>query len=87
MEAYDIMEQKAVLTDDVIDSRYGDGDGDLYFVMEDSVHRFTIGLKEILECLKYAEEENEIEPLPQSFWIGAMNRYPDMYRGKEYENI
>lgn len=87
MEVYGIMIKEAHLTEDVIDNRYGDGDGDLYFVMEDSVHRFTIGLKEILECLKFAEEENEIEPLPQSFWLGAMNRYPDMYKGKEYESI
>lgn len=81
------MNETARLTENVIDSRYGDGDGDLYFEMEDSVHRFTIGLKEILECLKFAEEENEIEPLPQSFWIGAFNRYPDMYKGREYESI
>jgi len=40
-----------------------------------------------LECLKFAEEQHEIEPLPQSFWIGAICRYPDMYRGEEYESI
>lgn len=82
-----IMEEQACVTGDVIDSRYGDGDGDIYFLMEDSVHRFTISLKEIFECLKFAEENNEIEPLPKSFWIGAMCRYPDMYRGKEYEGF
>ena len=88
------MEEQAKLTGDVIDTRDtekcdGDyGNGDLYFLLEDSTHRFTISLENVLECLKFAEDQYEIEPLPSSFWWSAWNKYPNMYRGKErYEDI
>lgn len=81
------MINRAEPTGEVIDSRYGPGDGDVYFVMKDSLHEFTICLKDILECLKFAEEQFEIQPLPESFWFNVYNRYPDMYRGQEYENL
>ncbi len=78
------MEEQAKLTGDVFDTRYTQPDGDLLFLMEDSAHRFTISLKEIAECLRFAEEQHEIEPLPESFWYAMRGRYPDMYKGKEY---
>ena len=82
------MEEQAKLTGDVFDTRYTTTDGDLLFLMEDSVHKFTISLKEIAECLKVAEENNEIEPLPQGFWNQMHNRYPDMYQGEDfYEKV
>ena len=79
------MEEQAKLTGDVFDTRYSSADGDLLFLMEDSIHRFTISLKEIAECLKVAEENLEIEPLPQGFWNQMYNRYPDMYKGENYD--
>ena len=78
------MEEQAHITGDVVDSRFSDPDGDFLFLMEDSTHRFTISLKEIGECLKYAEEQNEIPPLPEGFWFALYNRYPDMYKGQEH---
>ena len=77
------MEEKANLTGDVIDTRYSEEGGDVFFLLEDSKHRFTISLKDVLDCLRFAEEQNEIEPLPSSFWISAINRYPDLYKGLE----
>lgn len=78
------MEEQAKLTGDVLDTRYLSPDGDLLFLMEDSVHKFTISLKEIAECLQFAEENCEIPPLPEGFWNHMHNRYPDMYMGKDY---
>ena len=81
------MEEQAKLTGDVIDSRYYRPDGDFLFLFEDSTHRFTISLKEISECLKVAEEHYEIPPLPDGFWSAMVSRYPDMYRGQDYEEF
>lgn len=76
------MEETAHITGDVIDTRCSEDGGDVYFLLEDSTHKYTISLKEVLECLRFAEDECEIEPLPRSFWISAINRYPGMYIGK-----
>ena len=75
------MEEQAKLTGDVYDTRFSSPDGDLMFLLQDSKHKFTISLKEILECLRFAEEQHEIPKLPDALWISAYSRYPDMYRG------
>ena len=47
----------------------------LYFVMKDSVHEFAIGVKDLLECLKFAEEQGEIPPHPEDWWADDTLRY------------
>lgn len=81
------MEEQAKLTGDVYDTSYSSPNGDLMFLLKDSTHEFTISLKEILECLKFAEEKEEIPKLPDELWISAYNRYPDMYHGEQDETI
>lgn len=49
----------------------------LYFLLQDSVHQFTIGLSDVLSCLKFAEEKGEIPELPQSWWIQISDLYPE----------
>ena len=77
------MTEQVKLTGDVFDTRYNFPDGDLYFLLENSSHQFTISLKDILECLKFAEEKNEIPKLPIEFWSAAYNKYPEMYCEEE----
>ena len=75
------------LSEDVIDTRNSDPEGDLYFVLRSGDDCFMITLETVFECLKFALENHEIEPLPDALWISAMERYPDMYKGKEYESV
>ena len=77
------MKNEAKLTGDVYDTRHTSPEGDFYFLLQEGSNRYTISLESVFEMLKVAEEENEIEPLPQSFWIGATIRYPNMYKGKK----
>ncbi|GHU52746.1 hypothetical protein AGMMS49975_09200 [Clostridia bacterium] len=39
----------------------------LLFELKDTYH-FSIGLSTLLECLKFAEKERAIPPLPQEWW-------------------
>ncbi len=85
------MEEQAMLTGDVFDSGFvPEEEPDLHFLFEDSVHRFTISLKQIMECVKFAEEQHEIPPLPEEYWGSIIGKYADaddFYRGKEYEQV
>ena len=71
-------------TYDVYDTRGSDPDGDLYFLLQKGDQQFMITLETVFECLKFAEENCEIEPLPESLWINAMTRYPNMYKGRDF---
>ena len=75
---------KAKLTGRVFDTRFSEGkDGDVFFFLEDSKGQFTISLKNVLDCLRLAEGQKEIKPLPSDFWETAIKRYPDLYKGFE----
>lgn len=39
-----------------------------YFHLKDSVHEFTIGLGEIIKCLKFAEDKGIVPKLPDDWW-------------------
>lgn len=45
------------------------------FAMKDRHHHFSIGLLTILECLKFAEDEGHVPPLPPQWWIDIDVRY------------
>ena len=40
----------------------------LVFAMRDKHHEFSLGLITVLQCLKIAEEEGFIPPLPFEWW-------------------
>lgn len=39
-----------------------------YFHLKDSAHEFTMGLGEIIRCLKFAENEGIVPELPDDWW-------------------
>lgn len=47
----------------------------LLFHMRDNHHDFSIGLTAIIKCLKAAESEHAVPPLPVEWWISVRNRY------------
>lgn len=50
----------------------------LHFLLRDKVHSFTIGLSDILQCLKFAEEEGEVPELPALWWSQITSIYPKL---------
>lgn len=46
----------------------------LYFEMKDEYHTFQIGLRDLLECLKFAEDIGELPP-HNAWWFKVMDRY------------
>ena len=49
-----------------------------YFHLKDSVHEFTMGLSDILKCLKFAEEEGITPQLPCGWWCEMAAFYPGL---------
>ena len=47
----------------------------LYFIMRDSAHEFALGVKDLLECLKFAEEQGELPPHHEEWWTSVKLRY------------
>lgn len=50
-------------------------DEDIVFAMSDKYHEFSIGLRTILRCLKIAENEGSVPPLPTEWWISIAHRH------------
>lgn len=48
---------------------------ELVFHMRDNYHKFSIGLRTILECLNLAEAQGCVPPLPDNWWIGIATRH------------
>ena len=48
----------------------------LFFLLKNGTNKFTIGLGNILECLKFAEEQGEVPELPQEWWWRISEVYP-----------
>lgn len=45
------------------------------FELKDSVHTFSIGLLDILRCIKFAEEEGIVPKLPDKWWISVSQQF------------
>ena len=54
------MEKMAVPTGDVVKDMDVDREEYLFFLLKNETSEFTIGLGDILECLKFAEEQGEV---------------------------
>lgn len=70
--------QRAELTGDVFEPMDGEGKDSILFLLKDSFHSFTIGLSDILECLKFAEEKGEVPELPADWWSKVQDYYPEL---------
>ncbi|GHU89677.1 hypothetical protein FACS1894202_08280 [Clostridia bacterium] len=47
---------------------------ELLFGMRDKYHEFSIGLSTVLTCLKFAESEGRVPPLPVNWWVAFEGR-------------
>ena len=47
----------------------------LLFAMQDRHHKFSIGLLDVLKCLKVAEDEGYVPPLPDNWWLQIDSNY------------
>lgn len=70
------MEKMAVPTGDVAKDMDVDREEYLFFLLKNETSEFTIGLGDILECLKFAEEQGEVPKLPQEWWWKLSEVYP-----------
>lgn len=46
-----------------------------YFHLKDNIHEFTMGLKEILLCIHFAEDEGLIPKVPDEWWNFLYSTY------------
>ena len=67
--------EQARLTYDVEKSTCENCFESLLFHLKDSTHEFTIGLIDVLKCIKFAEEEGSLPELPPEWWIDVKNHY------------
>ena len=47
----------------------------VFFHLQDATHEFTMGLKDILKCVKIAEKKGMIPALPKMFWHTMASHY------------
>lgn len=55
-----------------------DADEKVFFHLQDKTHEFMMGLKDILQCLKFAEDENLVPTLPEEWWSAMNGIYPGL---------
>lgn len=72
--------ETAEFTGDVFQPGDAEYSGRTYFVLQDSVHKFTMELSDILLCLKFAEREGFIPELPGPWWTEMASHYPTELR-------
>ena len=70
--------EKVELTGDVFEIHDPEEKDSIYFLLKDKIHEFTIGLSDILECLKFAEEKGEVPELPEDWWSKVEYYYPEL---------
>lgn len=70
------MEKMAVPTGDVVKDMDVNREEYLFFLLKNKTNEFAIGLGDILECLKFAEEQREVPELPQEWWWKTSEVYP-----------
>lgn len=68
---------KAEMTGAAYRLRRRDGEAeDVYFLVKDNEREFPIGLSDVLDCLKSAEAEGIVPPVPIPWWINTSGMYP-----------
>lgn len=69
------MPDPAEIMEDVV---LGDCDEMLYFHLQAQGVEFTLGLSDILACLKFAEREGIVPQIPVSWWCEMYGIYPEL---------
>lgn len=78
------MAEVMVPTGDVFKDLDVDREEYLFFLLKNKSNKFTIGLGDVLECLKFAEEQGKVPELPEDWWYKMSTIYP---RLESYVNI
>ena len=73
----DKIPEKATLDNCTSDKYCDDCGNPCLFHMKDSTHEFTIGLIDILRCVKFAENEGVIPEIESKWWNTVYKRYGD----------
>ncbi len=77
MNPKDIYENRALQTDPDKAEQVNclDCNEELAFAMRDKHHEFSIGLRTVLQCLRLAEQEGNVPPLPIEWWNKIASRH------------
>jgi hypothetical protein len=54
----------------------------LVFAMRDDFHEFSMGLLTLLKCLRVAEKDGYVPPLPEGWWASVKYSYGEHYSGR-----
>lgn len=69
--------EKADLTGNVTQMLCNNCFEDYLFALKDKNHEFTIGLIDILRCLKFAENECAVPKISPDWWISVTEHFGD----------
>lgn len=72
------MERNAIPTGDVVKDWSIREDEKIYFLLRSGENTFTMGLGDLLECLRFAEKEGEVPKLPTEWWGRIWSMYPQI---------
>ena len=72
------MKEVATPTGDVYKNWNIREDEKIYFLLRCKENEFTIGLGDILECLRFAEKEGEVPKIPAEWWGKIWSMYPQI---------
>lgn len=50
-------------------------DEPVVFLLKDKYHEFSLDMKTLLTCLRFAEEQGAIPELPGEWWLSMNSRY------------
>ena len=62
---------------------FSSNDETVFFHLRDSVHEFTIGLKDILRCLEFAENQGAVPRISRKWWDLKACDYIDFIKYNE----
>lgn len=56
----------------------GESEETVFFHLQDTTHEFTMGLRDVLACVKYAEQKAYIPHLPIDWWNTIATTYHEL---------
>lgn len=69
---------RAILEEEVEELISPDAEDTIWFHSKKEDGQIRIGLSDILACLKFAEEQGEVPPLPWMWWLQMTGIYPKL---------
>ena len=73
--------EKAILTGNTESDYNSETYEPVYFEMEDCVHKFSVGLLDVLRCVEFAEKEGLLPELPREWWGMVKRKYEMPFNG------